>query len=130
MKAIRITEITLETAETLTIRWRADSDAGQADGIHCARCGSATAILGRGGAGPAIRSALRQLCGDAALEGLHLARTDGGNYVVCLDSLRHAVPQPLTVRKFPIHQDLIQQDVIHQDPIQQNPLQQDKENSQ
>jgi hypothetical protein len=98
----RITAIDIETAATLTIRWRAESDPMQRGEIRCPRCGSPTAILAPGAAGSAIEAALRQLGGEVA-ERIHLAQTDSGLRVVCLDSLQQAVPQLPQTTTFPIH---------------------------
>jgi hypothetical protein len=90
---MRITRITLETEATLTILWRADSDQGHSERFRCSRCGLQAAILESPEAATAFRAGLRDLCGDDSPERIHIEKLQDGSNVVCLDSLRRAVPQ-------------------------------------
>lgn len=94
MKERRITEITLDTVATLTVRWRTEGAAAHREETRCSRCGSVAAILPHQAEAKAFRQGIRELVGDLGLDQIHFTRKEDGSHLVCLDSLRQAVPLP------------------------------------
>ena len=88
MRARRITEITVETDETFTLR--RDASAGQ---TQCAQCGSAAATLSHPQSAALFWAAIRSVGSPVAQDGIHVAKAESGAMVICLDSLRKAAPQ-------------------------------------
>ena len=88
MKARRIAEITIETDEALVIR-RAS---GSVRAI-CAQCGHEVPMLTPEEAAILFHFAVRSIYRDIEAGQLHFQETATGSVVVCLDSLRKAVPQ-------------------------------------
>jgi hypothetical protein len=90
VNAKRITEITVETIETVTIR-----RSGRSAEFRCSQCGSPAMALAQDTAEGLFWTRLREICGDTGMKQIHVAKTADGSSIVCLDSLRKAVPNML-----------------------------------
>ena len=105
----RITEITVETDETFTLRFGAGSSSAR-----CPRCGSRSAAFTHPQAAALFWAAVRAVCGQIEMEQVHTARTSSGSSVICLDSLRRAAPLLSGKSILQMHQTQIH-------PIKENP---------
>jgi hypothetical protein len=90
VNAKRITEITVETVETFSIRQSRPSTE-----FHCSQCGSAALVLPQHPAAGWFLTRLREICEGAGTKHIHVAKTADGSTIVCLDSLRKAAPHLL-----------------------------------
>jgi hypothetical protein len=88
VKARRIAEITIETEEALVIRRASGSVQAM-----CAQCGREVPMLTPEEAAILFRVAVRSIYREIEGGQLHFQETATGSVVVCLDSLRKAVPE-------------------------------------
>jgi hypothetical protein len=84
----RITEITVETIETVAIRRSRCSTE-----FRCSQCGSPAMVLGQDTADSPFWTRLREVCGATEAKQIHAAKTADGSSIICLDSLRRATRQ-------------------------------------
>jgi hypothetical protein len=90
VNARRITEITVETVETLSIgQSRLSAE------FRCSQCGSQALVLPQHTATGLLWTRLREICGDTGMKQIHVAKTADGSTIVCLDSLQEAAPHQL-----------------------------------
>ena len=86
MKARRITEITLETNETITIRRSANTSR-----IPCPQCGSQTARVTPDQAATLCRVGIRTIYREIEAGRLHFHESPSGSLLICLDSLQDSL---------------------------------------
>ena len=85
VKARRITEITVETDETFTIRRSADSVR-----VPCPQCGSLSAMVTPNEAAALFGVGIRDLCREIDAGRLHFQEIESGSVLICLGSLQQA----------------------------------------
>ena len=83
----RVTEITVETEDTVTLRTQHG-----APHLRCSQCGSPAATLTHPASVAVFWAALRTVRGQPAPDRIHVAKTATGSTIICLDSLRRAAP--------------------------------------
>lgn len=88
MKARRITEITLETDETFTIRRNAPQ-------APCPVCGSLLAMVAPSQAAAILGVGAQAVLREIDSGQLHIQQVPGGRVLVCLESLQNAAPHLL-----------------------------------
>jgi len=83
VKSRRVTEITLETDEIITIRQSAGSML-----IRCPQCDSASAMVTPQQAAILFRVGVRALCREVEAGRLHFQESASGLLLICVDSLK------------------------------------------
>lgn len=99
MNARRITEITLETEETFTIRRSAG-----AIRVPCPVCGSVLALVTPGEAAALFSVDMQAVHREIDSGHLHVQQSAGGSLLICLQSLLEAAPHLLRNSKLQINQ--------------------------